>query len=322
MTVNGTGSGSVTSSPAGIHCPGTCSYDFTAGTTVTLTATAATGSSFAGWYSTGWPPPCMGTTAPCKVTMNQADSIRATFNVVMESVDVLNGPQPGASGTITVSGPGTQLTVGPGQARQAFFKYGAVVTLTPTPASSSAFIGWTGDCSGYGACVIAATRSLSIQGSFAVGQKLQVRLTGRGAGTVTSIPAAISCPGTCAGLFGVDSEVTLTATPAPGSYFAGWPLSSGCDDSESTCTFQMANSDDLDVADFRLDHCLVPNVTRLALAKARSRLVAYSCRAGTIARAYSKHVKKGAVISQKPKAGRQLARGAKVHLVLSRGKRH
>lgn len=325
MTVNGTGSGSVTSSPAGIHCPGTCSYDFTAGTTVTLTPTPATGSSFGVWYSTGGgpnsPPPCLGSTTNCTFTINQAESIRATFNEVMESVSVLNGPQPGASGTITVSGPGTQLTVGAGQQRQAFFNYGATVTITSTAASGSAFTGWSGDCSGYGSCVIVATRSLYIQGSFAVGEKLQVRLTGKGAGTVMSTPAGISCPGTCAGLFGVDSEVTLRATPAPGSYFAGWPLSSGCDDSESTCTFQMANSDDLDVADFRLDHCLVPSVTRLALAKARSRLVAYSCRAGTVAHAYSKHVKKGAVISQKPKAGKRLARGAKVRLVLSRGKR-
>jgi hypothetical protein len=138
----------------------------------------------------------------------------------MESVSVLNGPQPGASGTITVSGPGTQLTVGAGQQRQAFFNYGATVTITSTAASGSAFTGWSGDCSGYGSCVIVATRSLYIQGSFAVGEKLQVRLTGKGAGTVMSTPAGISCPGTCAGLFGVDSEVTLRATPAPGSYFA------------------------------------------------------------------------------------------------------
>jgi hypothetical protein len=254
--------------------------------------------------------------------MNQAESIRATFNTVQESVYVSNAPQPGSSGTIAISGPGTQLTVGSGQQRQAFFNYGATITLTPTAASGSAFTGWSGDCSGYGSCVIVANKSLSIQGSFAVGEKLQVRLTGKGAGTVMSTPAGISCPGTCAGLFGVDSEVTLTATPAPGSYFAGWPLSSGCDDSESTCMFQMANSDDVDVADFRLDHCLVPNVTRLALANAKTRLFAYSCRAGRIARAYSKHVKKGAVISQKPKAGKRLARGAKVRLVLSRGRRH
>jgi hypothetical protein len=244
VTKNGTGSGTVSSNPTGIHCGSTCSYNFPLGTQVTLTATPAAGSSFQFWYSMGGgpnsPPPCIGGAATCTFTMNQAESIRATFNAVQESVSVSNAPQPGSSGTIAISGSGTQLTVGPGQQRQAFFTYGATVTVTPNAASGSAFTGWSGDCSGFGSCAIVANKSIFIQGSFAVGEKLQVRLTGKGAGTVMSTPAAISCPGTCAGLFGVDSEVTLTATPAPGSYFAGWPLSSGCDDSESTCMFQMA----------------------------------------------------------------------------------
>ena len=47
----GTGSGSVTGS--GISCPGTCSDGYTAGTVVTLTAAAASGSSFAGWSGAG-----------------------------------------------------------------------------------------------------------------------------------------------------------------------------------------------------------------------------------------------------------------------------
>src|SRR3954469_5904338 len=51
VTVNnvGNGSGRVTSSPAGIDCPGTCSMTAQNGTPVMLTAQAATGSTFAGW---------------------------------------------------------------------------------------------------------------------------------------------------------------------------------------------------------------------------------------------------------------------------------
>ena len=61
---------------------------------------------------------------------------------------------------------------------------------------------------------------------------------------------------------------------------------------------------------------------RLKLANARSRLFAYSCRAGKITHAYSARVKKGAVISEKPRIGSRQKRGAKVSLVVSRGKRH
>jgi hypothetical protein len=320
VTKNGTGSGTVSSNPTGIQCGSTCSYNFPVGTQVTLTATPAAGSSFQLWYSTGGSP-CHGSTT-CTFTMNQAESIRATFNVIQESVSVSNAPEPGASGTIVISGPGTQLTVGSGQQRQAFFNYGATVTISPTAASGSAFAGWSSDCSGFGTCVIVTTRSFDIQGTFAAAETLKVQRTGKGSGTVTSSPGGLDCPSTCSGTVAAGAAVTLTATPAPGSYFADWSFSEGCASSSSACTFEMPASGDVEVADFRLDHCLVPNVKRLGLANAKSRLFAYSCRAGTIARVYSKHVKKGAVISQKPKAGKRLARGAKVRLVLSRGQRH
>jgi hypothetical protein len=324
VTMAGSGSGRVTSSPAGVDCGSTCSYNFPVGTQVTLTATSTLGSSFAGWYSTPVPPatpPCMGGTPTCTFTLNQSESIRATFDVVQESVSVLNAPQPGSSGTITISGPGAEVTVPPGQQKQAFFNYGASVSITPSPASGSAFIGWSGDCSGFGACVFVATNSILAEGSFAVAETLKVQVTGKGSGTVTASPGGLGCPSVCTGVVGVGAPVTLTATPAPGSYFADWSLSGGCGSSSSPCTFEMPASDDLEVAVFRLDHCLVPNVRRLPLARARSQLDAYSCRAGTVKRAFSARVRKGTVISQRPTAGARLARGAKVRLVLSLGRR-
>ena len=54
---SGTGAGTVTSSPAGINCGATCSANFNNGSSVTLTASPATGSSFAGWSGGG----CSGT---------------------------------------------------------------------------------------------------------------------------------------------------------------------------------------------------------------------------------------------------------------------
>jgi len=67
--------GTVSNSPAGIDkCGGQCSVSFTASSSVTLTATPATGSSFAGWSGGG----CTGTGA-CVVTMNAAQSVTACF---------------------------------------------------------------------------------------------------------------------------------------------------------------------------------------------------------------------------------------------------
>jgi uncharacterized protein YbjT (DUF2867 family) len=49
----GSGTGAVTSSPAAIDCGSTCTANLAAGTPVTLTATAASGSTFAGWTGGG-----------------------------------------------------------------------------------------------------------------------------------------------------------------------------------------------------------------------------------------------------------------------------
>jgi hypothetical protein len=77
LTVNktGTGSGKVTSSPAGIDCGATCSAGFVDGTSVTLTATPNPGSAFDGWSGGG----CLGN-GECTFLLNQNTTITATFN--------------------------------------------------------------------------------------------------------------------------------------------------------------------------------------------------------------------------------------------------
>ncbi len=74
VTKAGTGSGTVTSSPAGIDCGSTCSASYASGTSVTLTAAADSGSTFVGWSGS-----CSGAGA-CTVTMDAAQSVTATFN--------------------------------------------------------------------------------------------------------------------------------------------------------------------------------------------------------------------------------------------------
>jgi len=73
ITKSGAGSGSVSSSPSGIDCGVSCSASFSGGTVVSLIATAAPGSYFAGWSGA-----CSGSDS-CSVTMDAAKSITAIF---------------------------------------------------------------------------------------------------------------------------------------------------------------------------------------------------------------------------------------------------
>jgi hypothetical protein len=71
----GSGSGTVTSSAGGISCGSACTASYASGTTVTLTAAAASGSTFASWSG------CTSSSgASCTVSMTQARAVTATFN--------------------------------------------------------------------------------------------------------------------------------------------------------------------------------------------------------------------------------------------------
>jgi uncharacterized repeat protein (TIGR01451 family) len=147
ITTAGAGSGTVTSNPAGISCPGTCLFSFTQGTLVTLTPAAPAGSAFAGWGGA-----CTGTGA-CSVTMNTAQTVSATFNLITVTVTGAgtgNGTVTGTGGISCTSTVGATSGV---CTNTSPISVGDTITLTATPASSLyVFAGWSGPCSGSGAC--------------------------------------------------------------------------------------------------------------------------------------------------------------------------
>jgi Divergent InlB B-repeat domain/Right handed beta helix region len=74
LTVSVSGSGSVSSAPAGISCGTDCSEEYTRGTSVTLTATPALGQHLESWGGH-----CSGSSITCTVSMTRARSVLATF---------------------------------------------------------------------------------------------------------------------------------------------------------------------------------------------------------------------------------------------------
>ena len=85
---SGDGTGTVSSSPAGIDCGSTClaNYDYDA--SVTLTATPGASSTFTGWSGSG----CSGT-GTCQITMDQARSVDAAFDdITPPDTSLVSGP--------------------------------------------------------------------------------------------------------------------------------------------------------------------------------------------------------------------------------------
>jgi phospholipase C len=168
-----------------------------------------------------------------------------------------NGPvtQPGTgSGTGTVqlsvkaSGTGTgTISSNPrgidcGDTCSASFNAGTQVTLTATPGANSTFAGWQGACGETGACVVTLKENTSVSATFVPKSAppdvtLTATVAGTGTGTITSKPSGINCPGTCSANFVPNASVTLTATAAAGSIFAGW--SGACTGTSSTCSLTL-----------------------------------------------------------------------------------
>lgn len=96
------------------------------------------------------------------------------------------------------------------------------VELTAAPAPGSYFVGWSGACSGSGACAFTMSVDRAVTATFGLLRTLDVVVAGPGSGSVASTPAGISCPGDCTEEYADGTPVALSATPAPGSYFVGW----------------------------------------------------------------------------------------------------
>ncbi len=163
LTVTVTGSGTVhtSSSPptADINCSGGCAQSYDSGTSVTLTASAGSGYAFSTWSG------CDSMTATdCRVTMNGAKSVTATF---------ILSPPPTNNLDVTISGggavrsmPTTEINCSYGTCSQPY-SAGATVSLVPAAAPGFFFGSWAGCDSVTGnVCNVTMTAAKSVTADF------------------------------------------------------------------------------------------------------------------------------------------------------------
>ena len=228
ITTSGTGTGSIVSVPTGISCGLDCTETYTIGTNVSLTATAAAGSTFTGWTGGG----CVGT-GLCVVSMSALTTVTAQFTSSVgttTNLTVTEIRETAGAGTIT----GTGINCGNGgvltDCTQTFDTNTSVV-LTATVGADTTFVGWVGGgCSGTSTCTVTMDQNQEVRAVFEknevdatsslLNKTLGVGMSGLGAGTVTGLD--INCGSDCAQKYPAGSVVVLTATPGAGSTFGGW----------------------------------------------------------------------------------------------------
>ncbi|HET7446012.1 MAG TPA: PKD domain-containing protein, partial [Solirubrobacterales bacterium] len=155
VTPAGNGAGTVTSNPSGISCGPNCEAEYLEGEVVTLSASAAAGSTFSGWSGAG----CSGT-GSCVVTISAAKEVTATFTLEQQTLTISK------SGTGLGAITSTPAGIDCGSVCAAQFAPGAVVTLTAGAAAGSEFKGWGGACSGIGACEVTMSTAQSVAAIF------------------------------------------------------------------------------------------------------------------------------------------------------------
>jgi hypothetical protein len=258
VTKSGTGTGTVTSSPAGISCGVDCSEEYDHGTFVTLSPTPDPGSVFVEWTDA-----CTGSGA-CQVFMSAAKTVDAKF-------------EPGPTGptlTVTSGGTGTgevacEVNGGSAEPCEKTYEEGDELTLVPIADSGSEFAGFqngTGSaigCAGIAPCSFTITENSEVEAPFdLIDRTLTISEGGTGTGSVQCDTG--SGPEACAGTYPDGTEVTLIPTADPGSEFGGFEngtgSAAGCTGT-SPCTFTIEADSEVD-ANFDLEqHTLIINET-------------------------------------------------------------
>ncbi len=99
---------------------------------------------------------------------------------------------------------------------------GASLTFVAAPGTGARFVGWSGACTGRGACDVTVDQTKTVTALFAPAAPVRLTAAVAGKGRVVSTPAGISCPRRCSATFAAGTNVRLRAVSSAGYRFAGW----------------------------------------------------------------------------------------------------
>ncbi len=206
LTILGAGSGSGAVTGSGMSCIVTsgstgsgCTASYNTSTTVQLTATPATGSTFSGWSGSG-----CSSTSSCSLSMSQPRTVTATFAVSAQPpVAISVSASPVNSGAVT--GGNT-------------YPLNSTVTVTASPASGYTFLRWTengSQASPNASYTFTATASRNLVAVF--------QQNAPSSYTISANPSPAN-GGSVAGYgsYFPNATVSLIALPATGYSFTNW----------------------------------------------------------------------------------------------------
>ena len=219
------GNGLIESEPEGINCNSLCTLPYDTDLTLRLTATPQSDSTFIGWNQD-----CSGTEESTLITLNN------TFVTCVAEFELL---PPDYVLTITKAGDGDGTInsdlagIDCGSQCKAPYTQNATVTVTATPNETSAFVGWSNQCSGTeptATVTLDAAKTCTANFNKLPTYTLTITDSGNGNGTVTVpyTPEDIQCqyekpePESCPTEHAINAQITITAEPNSGSKFMGW----------------------------------------------------------------------------------------------------